>query len=505
MSSEDEVVPASGAKRKAKAKRKQKRANGAHTQAGDTAAELAKQLAAASGESSKEAVARINNEFALLDQGGAVSIWSTTPDARGTYGIYRRQDFELKLNNQYVTVMNKDNDPIEKPLGTYWLRHRARRDLAQVGFWPEGGEPVGVLNLWRGFKVKPEKGAWPTIRKHLKETLCGGDAVAYDYLLKLMAWKIQHPALLVEVAIVMRSDAEGAGKGSFARIFERLFGEHYRHVHDANHVLGDFNDVLIGALVVFLDEALFAHDPRQSKRFMGLVTERRLSLNGKWKPAFSWDNPMLWLVATNNERAIDAARTSRRYFVLDVGDKRVGDRSYFDALHAAIDGEECAALLEVLLSMNLAGWHPRNEVPQTQALARQKIASLTGPASFVHEVLEKGSVGMLCKFDGDLPLQLQNWATQEIEVSHAAVHDACVAWCRLERSRANLPPYRLLLQAIGEMLPRAVREKGKGAAHRRVWVLPPLDECRAHFDAWCSGKKDKNGSVSQKYRRGSGG
>jgi hypothetical protein len=480
-------------------------------------AELAEAGKASTGLGVAAAIARINAQYALLDDRGSLSIWNTQPGETGSYSVYRPQDFEKKLANQYVTMQNADGNPVQKPLGAFWMKHPDRRDLNGVGFWPEGKEPPGTLNLWRGFGCEPKKAKWTTLRRHLLEVICGGDKRVCDYLLRLLAWKVQNPTTRPEIAIIMRSD-EGTGKGTFVRIIERWFGEAYRHVGDAAHVLGDFNDVLIGALTVFMDEALFAHDPRQVKRFMGLVTEERLTLNGKFKPAFSWHNPVLWIVATNNRKAIDASNTARRYLMLEVSDRYVGDVAYFKALHAAIDGDEAQGMLHDLRKLDLEGWHPRESLPKTEALTQQKMVSLKGPAAFMHEVLEKGDAGLLhpggvttAMVDCPDPtmrtlfttgqLSAVVWEKQRISLNPADLFDAYRKWSNAQRGmHGQVENYRHALQVLGELLPRSIREAGKGATHNRYWLVPLLGECREHFDLWLAGKLDRPGSTSRRYR-----
>ena len=478
-------------------------------------AELAEASKASTGLGVAAAIAQVNAQYALLDDGGSLSIWNTQPGKTGKYSVYRPQDFEKKLANQYVTTQNAAGDTVQKPLGAFWMKHPDRRDLSGVGFWPEGKEPPGTLNLWRGFGCVPKKSKWPTLRRHLLEVVCGGDKAVCDYLLRLLAWKVQNPTTRPEIAIIMRSD-EGTGKGTFVRIIERWFGEAYRHVGDAAHVLGDFNDVLIGALAVFMDEALFAHDPRQVKRFMGLVTEERLTLNGKFKPAFSWRNPVLWLVATNNRKAIDASNTARRYLMLEVSDRYVGDVAYFKALHAAIDGDEAQGMLHDLLKLDLEGWHPRESLPQTAALTAQKEVSLKGPAAFIHEVLEKGDASML--FGNGVPvfsnvdgsnisvvggqeLAEGAWQNLTLRLKPASLFDAYEKWFNGKRGmHGQVENYRHALQVLGELLPRTKREAGKGGDHNRYWLVPTFAECREHFDLWLGGKLDRAGTTSRRYR-----
>ena len=104
---------------------------------------------------------------------------------------------------------------------------------------------------------------------------------------------------------------------------------------------------------------------------------------------FPMPNRLKIVMATNNDWAVPASADERRYFVLDVSDARRGDRVYFAGLHEAIDGGEAARFLHHLLGLDLGGFDFR-DVPQTAALAEQKILTFDSFDSFVFESLREG-------------------------------------------------------------------------------------------------------------------
>ena len=118
------------------------------------------------------------------------------------------------------------------------------------------------------------------------------------------------------------------------------------------------------------------------------------------------------------------------------------------------------------------------DVPQTDALRDQKVASLRGVARWWFEVLEKGDVGELEEF-GD-------W-TAPIIVKKDAVRASYEA--RERQSRFGGEPVnpvvftKELKQFLGEEL-REMRPRDDGKPGPRVFVLPSLDECRTKFAHW---------------------
>lgn len=56
-------------------------------------------------------------------------------------------------------------------------------------------------------------------------------------------------------------------------------------------------------------------------------------------------------------------------------------------MQAETEGGGLAAMLHDLLSMDLTGWHPRRNIPQTRELSHQKLAGLSGADAIVREML----------------------------------------------------------------------------------------------------------------------
>ena len=106
--------------------------------------------------------------------------------------------------------------------------------------------------------------------------------------------------------------------------------------------------------------------------------------------AFEIDNCLHVIMASNNDWVVPASADERRYAVFDVSDARLGELDYFKKLNEELDGGGLAAMLHDLLGMDLGEWHPREDVPQTEALRRQKVLSLKGVAGIVFGFAEAG-------------------------------------------------------------------------------------------------------------------
>ena len=198
--------------------------------------------------------------------------------------------------------------------------------------------------------------------------ICAGDQEHHAYLLGWLAHCVQHPERQAEVAVVLQG-RKGTGKGALGQMLVRIFRDHaLRHPHPPPPV-GHLNAHLVDALFLFLDEAVWAGDKQGEGVLKGIITERTVMIEFGVDP-FPMPNRLKILMASNNDWVVPASADERRYFVLDVSDHRRNDRAYFNALHAAIAGEELAAFLGHLLSHDLTRFEVRDA---DRALNSQKL------------------------------------------------------------------------------------------------------------------------------------
>lgn len=260
-------------------------------------------------------------------------------------------------------------------IGGLWLEHPGRRTFHKVVFMPGMPTPDGCYNLWRGFAVAPAPGSWNLLHHHILEVICAGDAVCAEYLLNWMAFAIQHPERLGEVAVVLQGE-RGTGKGKLAYFLCLLFGEHSIQITQTRHLIGNFNAHLRSCMFLFVDEAIWAGDKQGENVLKGLITESTIQIERKGVDVFTSPNRLHIMMASNNDWVVPAGNRERRYFVLRVSDKHIQDHPYF----AAIDDQMLkhgglAAMMHDLMSRDLSSFDIR-KFPWTDALEEQVLRTL---------------------------------------------------------------------------------------------------------------------------------
>ena len=402
-------------------------------------------------------------------------------EARSIVTLQSFDDFRNRYMNRPIQVATvKDGNAVKKPLGEVWLRWASRRQHHSLVFAPGEGEEVGdQLNLWRGFGVMPKAGDWTRMRDHVRNILAGGNGEAADYILRWAAFAVQNPALPAEVALVFRGK-KGTGKGLFARALGRMFGQHGLHIGGGRLLTGRFNLHLRDCCLLFADEVEWRGDREAEAALKVMISEPSLQIEGKGTNSFASPNHLHIVMASNEDWVVPASIDERRFAAFAVSDEMQANKDYFTALVSEMEGGGLGAMLHDLLSMDLKGWHPRWNIPQTGELMAQKLASLSGAAAVVHELLMRGETPLVERDDG-------RWPTRHDGEDVFIPTSDLIAWAVARRLISEVKPG--LNEQIGRELKRAAppewdarddrpsRETVQGRQVRGRW-LPALPVAR---------------------------
>ena len=238
---------------------------------------------------------------------------------------------------------------------------------------------------------------------------------------------------------------------------------------DADQLTGRFNGDLGTAVLVFLDEAIFAGDHKGAAVLKGRITEPRLRIERKFCEAINVENRLRIMAATNEQWAAPVEVSDRRYAVFDVSPARAGDHAYFQALADQMNAGGREAMLFDLLAMDLTGFEVR-AIPQTDARTDQKLMSLRGVEGWLHEVLATGGF----KFEHGW----REWADAGCEMPRATAYEAYVAHVNLRREyRADT--LTVWGKELRKILGASIKDCRPGGV--RSYIFGPLEECRTRF------------------------
>jgi len=373
-------------------------------------------------------------------------------------------DFKNFYSNRFVPVEDR-----HVPLGTFWFNNPDRRQYKGITFMPGESSPYqGNYNLWGGFSVDPIPSnsdnsanidAFSGFYHHIHQNIANGDDFTAAYVMGWMADLVQHPRKRLGVSLVLRSDAQGTGKGLFARIFGHLFGKHYLQITNPRHLSGNFNAHLIDCLLLFADEAFWAGDKSSEGALKTLVTEEFRAVEIKGKDVFQARNFTRLLIASNKAWVVPSELHDRRFVILDVNPQRARDTEYFGKMIKQMESGGYEALLWFLLNLKIE-IDLRNSMPETDAMKDSKVYSMTPVQTFWHECLVEG--------------EFESGNSWEGPHKKRTLYESFK-----ERSRKNEHTSR---EVFMKELKKIVDYEETRPNRERSLTFAPLEECRDDFE-----------------------
>jgi len=336
-------------------------------------------------------IAELNETYALVIVGGKTAILKTEGNDISFLTIGA---FDQWHANKHVTWNDK-----KIPLGKFWMSHAQRRQYSGITFDPSRHEVPGQYNLWRGFAVEPMPGDCSKLLAHLKDNICRGDNVLYNWVVGWFADIVQHPARKSGTSLVLRGP-QGVGKTKIGEVIGSLLVPHYSLVSDPRYVTGRFNSHLISCLLLHCDESFWAGDRAAEGRLKDLVTGADHFIEFKGREPIRIRNYVRLLVCGNQNWLVPAGFAERRFATLDVGEDHMQDNAYFAAIDAEMDNGGREALLYHLLNFDLTTVNLRI-IPKTTALLDQKLSSLDAEQGWWLDVLSRGELPWGCELNSN--------------------------------------------------------------------------------------------------------
>lgn len=439
-------------------------------------------------------LSEINSRHACVIVGGSSRVLRESWDPlfeRRTVEYLKKDAFKDFWNTRRVAIPVAEGKVQEAPAGEWWFRHRLRRSYEDVNYAPGVELPDGVYNLWQGFAVSPAEGDCDLYLEHVRDVVCGGNAEHYDYLIKWMAYAVQHPNEPGHVAVVLRG-LKGVGKGVFVVHFGELWGRHFVPITNPDH-LTKFNSLIEAASIAFLDEATRPNDKKHESILKAMTTEATVPVERKGIDVVIRKNVLHLILASNDLSVVRATGDERRYFVLDVSDARRGQFGYFEAIERQMKAGGYGALLKMLLDMDLSGFNVRH-APRTAALQDQVHRNLEPMDEWLLALLDDGALpnNVMRTVKGKPePITSRAWWGSSSEFARDGLREHATATVPKLRDE-SAPTLGTFLDSWGITSP----ERGG----RRSRKFPPLAELRA---AWCAkhGPREWPGGYGAEWTR----
>ena len=233
-------------------------------------------------------------------------------------------------------------------------------------------------------EISPEFYESSLFRKHMRNTLCGGDERVFNYVEKYIAHMIQKPYERADVGLVF-TGAQGVGKDMFGNCLNNLIGK------DKSLILGCMEDlfknfnkdqegVLLTTLNEISDKGIHINKHDQLKH---LITRKYVKIEMKGLESYLYPHLSRYLCFSNKENILKVEASERRFLMIKTDNSVANDHAYFKPLWEQIENVDfLKSMMKYYSTLDISNFVVR-DLPETTYKEEQKILNLSNPLSFV--------------------------------------------------------------------------------------------------------------------------
>lgn len=317
----------------------------------------------------------------------------------------------------------------------------------------------------------------------LVKFLCGKETDAYEWLMKWIAYPLQHPGAKMNTSVLLCSVVQGSGKSLFfEKIMTRIYGEKYSVTLGQNGLESIYTDWAERKLYCLFEEIF---NNKSKFGMMGLIkhmiTGEKIRIEKKFMSGYSQNNHINCVFLSNEIQPLAIEERDRRFLVLEPNQKLNDELKGLIEQCLEPDSKAISAFYTYLLSLDLSDFTPYTEPPMTKA--KQKIIQFGLPGWKLF--LDDWKAGLLehpfvCCLSDDLYSAYRQWCHKNGEKIIPSNKFLNLIASERIVAKGHGRIYEDVITGVG------YQEKRKEVQRRMIFTkLPPEDVKRAD---WLSGQ-----------------
>ncbi len=322
-----------------------------------------------------------------------------------------------------------------------WLNSPSRRvvDVDHIVFDPTmTKDPSTHINTFEGLPLEPvrDDAACENLR-WLISFLCNHDAEALDWLLKWIAFPLQHMGAKMDTAVLFHSTMEGSGKSLlFSDVLGELYGQ-YAATVGQSQLEGSFNAWQSRKLWAVFEEVV-SRDQRYNQvgKIKHMITGKTVRMESKFINGWEEANHMNAAFLSNEIMPWPISEDDRRMLVMWPLETLPVERQ--KAIGHELKNGGVAALYGWLLSIDLGEFNQRTRPPKTEARQRLVALSRTAWQTFLY-LWRMGELGhglWGCCLSTDVYAMFLEWCSRNREHSMSQTKFSLMISATVEKTRA---------------------------------------------------------------------
>ena len=264
--------------------------------------------------------------------------------------IEKNVSYAYKVNGKYVFYNNTDirrhfdNVLIEKAtFFDYWVQDKERQCYSDIGVYPHDVVcPENILNMWDGYDIEKHVSEIVPIDimlDHIK-MLVHNDELIYNFILDWFANMFQFPS--TQSIMIALTGKEGTGKSALVDLITNILGkDKSKEIIDIdNQLFGSFNGDMSMKVFYNINEISKKDVMQFDNKLKTRITSPTITINEKGVKKYEEQNLGHYLLTTNMDNVLNIKEGSRRYFVYETNDEKVGDAEYFTTLFSCVHNKK---------------------------------------------------------------------------------------------------------------------------------------------------------------------
>lgn len=173
---------------------------------------------------------------------------------------------------------------------------------------------VQAINLYQPSPIRPAPGDWEPWIQFLEHLFPQEEDRA-----KIARWSatlISQTGRRMLYGLLLTSETQGVGKGTFARILAELVGLHNASFPNATMIVdSQFNGWIDGKRLICVDEIYEGHSWKAYNKLKPYVTDSTIEVNSKHEKTWTMPNWTHYILMSNSRAALKIENTDRRWLV----------------------------------------------------------------------------------------------------------------------------------------------------------------------------------------------
>jgi hypothetical protein len=313
---------------------------------------------------------------------------------------------------------------VKRKIGDAWLDWPLRSEVKRIEYLP-GAAPRAIVehneerlyNVWPGWACQPAKGdvkPWLKLVDHLCKGL---ELDAKKWLVQWFAYPLQNPGAKLLMSVVAFGRGQGTGKTLLGETMRYIYGENFASISQ-EAFSGSFNAWASGKQFVCGDDVTSTDKKRDLDKMKMAITQTSITINEKFKPPYTIRDTIAYYWSSNHCDVLALEEMDRRFFVLEVTASPL-PREFYQTYDVWMKGAGAAALFDYLLHVDMAGFDPGAQAPDT--------AAKRGMIQLARTDVDKWIIDMLSAPDeflkvGDAPIKGDLLTLAEIRAAYETVN-----------------------------------------------------------------------------------